>query len=83
MNTLEKWIAEIRAGGPEGQHRAALGIAFMLTLVVAYFLVMYWYTKFLGVTNSVNNQPVVEEKSFLENFQEKAIYIFKNEQVVQ
>lgn len=83
MNTFQEWIEEIRAGGAEGQHRAALSIAFVLTLIVAYFLVMYWYTRFLGATSSVNNQPVVEEKSFLESFQEKATNIFKNEQVVE
>ena len=84
MNVFEKWFKEVEAGGREGQDRAAMLIAAVLTAIVAYFLIMYWYTQFLRATGSAPAETVeAPTPSFLETVQTKVTNFFKNEQVVE
>jgi hypothetical protein len=87
MNRLERWFRKVRNGGEEEQDRAALVIASLLTAVAVYFLVMFWWGRFVNVSNlgqevSVENN-VVSERSFLESAQIKVREVFRNEQVVE
>lgn len=82
MNTLQKWFKEVQEGSKEGQDKAALFIAGLLTAAVLYFLIMYWYTQFLRATGGVEVEPQ-PEVNLIESLQEKVKNVFKNEQVVE
>jgi phosphotransferase system glucose/maltose/N-acetylglucosamine-specific IIC component len=83
MNFLQKIFYETRDKGEEDQHNFALVVAGILTVVVAYFLFMYWYGKFVNVVSPQESiEQVLQEETFLEKTQNKLKNLFKNEQVV-
>lgn len=88
MNKLETWFESVKKESPEVQDRVAMIVAGVLTLIISYFLIMYWYTQFTRATDISQQQAVgsvAETKgpSFLETAQNKFVNFFKNEQLVE